>query len=425
MKKTLLLSMYVLLLGSTLTAQQTTRPNATVVSEKRLLRIDSVVQSYVDKKWINGAVAIVYKDGSPVYFKAIGYNDIDKKTPMKKDAIFRLASMTKAITSVGVMMLYEEGKFLLDDPISMYIPEFKNMRVLDKFNEKDSSYTTVPAKRPVTIRDLLSHVAGIGYPQIGSREQNAIYAKAGIHMGVGPRDPAPLSVKMKALGSVPLFSQPGEKWSYGLNTDLLGYLIEILSGMSFDQYLRTRIFEPLGMNDTYFYLPESKYDRLATQYTQDAEGNLKKAEHYVEVNGKMYTDFPTTKGTYFSGGGGLCSSAHDYNIFMEMILHQGAYKGTRLLSPNTVRVMTVNQIGNVALGYDDRFGLGFQITTEKGSSRTPLHAGSLSWAGAFSTSFWIDPSQKITAALFLQILPTSHNEIHDKFKELVYQAFVK
>src|SRR5690606_33940078 len=200
------------------------------------------------------------KDGKIVYHKAIGYNDLDKKTPLKRDAIFRIASQTKAITSVAVMMLYEEGKFLLKDPISKYIPEFAKPRVLDKFNAEDTTYTTVPTKREITIHDLLTHTSGIGYAQIGSKEANAIYAKNGIVGGIGVGQIL-LADKIKKLGTLPLFHQPGEQWTYGLNTDVLGYLVEVASGMSLDEFFRKKIFEPLGMKDTYFYLPREKYNR--------------------------------------------------------------------------------------------------------------------------------------------------------------------
>jgi CubicO group peptidase (beta-lactamase class C family) len=232
-------------------------------------------------------------------------------TPMKKDAIFRIASQTKAITSVGVMMLYEEGKILLDDPVSRYIPEFKNPKVLDQFNAADTTYTTKPAKREITIRDLLTHTSGIGYAQIGSPEMNAIYAKAGIVGGIGVGHIV-LADKMKLLGSMPLFNQPGEKWTYGLNDDLLGYLIEVVSGMPFDAYLKQKIFEPLGMKDTYFYLPKEKYSRLATLYTEDSTKHIIKAPEHSQINGDFYRDYPNTPGTYFSGGGGLSSTAYDY-----------------------------------------------------------------------------------------------------------------
>jgi CubicO group peptidase (beta-lactamase class C family) len=210
-------------------------PAAAGFSAERLQRIDKVLQEYVDKGRMNGAVALIIRNGKVAYFKSVGY-DKDVNTPLQKDGIFRIASQSKAITSVAVMMLYEEGKFMLDDPISNYIPEFRKPTVLDKFNKADSSYTTVPAKREVTIRDLLTHTSGIGYAQIGTPEANAIYAKAGVVGGIGV-DKIVLADKMKILGRLPLFHQPGERWTYGLNTDVLGYLVEVVSGMSLDVFL--------------------------------------------------------------------------------------------------------------------------------------------------------------------------------------------
>jgi CubicO group peptidase (beta-lactamase class C family) len=375
---------------------------------------------YVKNKWVAGVAAIVVRDGKIVYYKGIGFDDIQAGTPMKKDAIFRIASQTKAITSVGVMMLYEEGKILLDDPVSQYIPEFKNPKVLDQYNAKDTSYTTKPAKREITIRDLLTHTSGIGYAQIGSPEMNAIHAKAGIVGGIGVGHIV-LADKMKLLGSMPLFNQPGEKWTYGLNDDLLGYLIEVVSGMPFDAYLKQKIFEPLGMKDTYFYLPKEKYSRLATLYTEDSTKHIIKAPEHSQINGDFYRDYPNTPGTYFSGGGGLSSTAYDYAIFMQMLLNGGEFNGNRILSRNSLRMMTMNQIGDLSLG-DNKFGLGFAIVTEAGSAKSPAPVGTYSWGGMFSSSYWIDPKDKIIAQLFLQLYPNSHADIHDKFKVLVYQA---
>ena len=203
-------------------------PESAGMSSERLKRIDNVLQEYADKHWMAGASAIIVRDGKIVYYKAIGYNDVQNKIGLKRDAIFRIASQTKAITSVAVMMLYEEGKFLLDDPLSRYIPEFKKQQVLDKYNAADTTYTTVPAKREITIRDLLTHTSGIDYAQIGSKEATAIYAKNNIVGGIGVANII-LADIMKMLGSMPLLNQPGEKWTYGLNTDLLGYLVEVVS----------------------------------------------------------------------------------------------------------------------------------------------------------------------------------------------------
>jgi len=400
---------------------QEVQPAAAGMSAERLARIDKTIQEYVNNKWLNGAVAIVYRNGKLVYYKAIGYDNLDTRKPMQKDEIFRIASQTKAITSVAVMMLYEEGKLLPDEPVSKYLPEFKKQQVLQTFNEADSSYTTVPAKREVTIRDLLTHTSGIGYAQIGSKTMNAIYAKAGIVGGIGVGRIL-LADKMKKLGGLPLFHQPGEKWTYGLNTDLLGYLVEVVSGMPLDKFFQTRIFAPLGMNDTYFYLPREKYSRLATLYSEDSLNNAVKMTEHISINGDFLRDYPNTDGTYFSGGGGLSSTAWDYAQFMQMLLDGGVYKGKRLIAASTVRMMTTNQIGDLALSHGNKFGLGFEIITQESSAYTPASPGSFDWGGMFSSSYWIDPKEKIVAQLFVNIFPNHHGELSDKFKALVYQA---
>jgi CubicO group peptidase (beta-lactamase class C family) len=396
-------------------------PAASVgMSAERLARIDNLINEYVDKKWIAGATVLIARNGKIVYYKGLGYDDVDKKTPMKKDAICRIASQTKAITSVAVMMLYEEGKLLLSDPVSKYIPEFKNPKVLDKFNSADTTYTTVPAKREVTIHDLLTHTSGIAYAQIGSKESNAIYYKAGVVGGIGVNKII-LGDKMKILGGLPLMHQPGEKFTYGLNTDLLGYVIEVISGMSLDEFFKKRIFEPLGMKDTYFYLPKEKRNRLATLYSEDSMKHIKKDGETYELNGTLYVNYPDMDGTYFSGGGGLSSTAYDYSIFMQMLLNGGEYNGKRILSRASIRMMTTNQIGDLNVG-DSKFGLGFGIATQKSAANNPSSPGTFSWGGMFSSTYWIDPTEKIVAQLFLQQFPNSHGDIHDKFMALVYQA---
>jgi CubicO group peptidase (beta-lactamase class C family) len=420
MKKLLFLSYACACLCTALNAQET-QPAAAGMSAERLSRIDKIIQEYVNRQWLNGAVAIVYRNGKLAYYKATGYDNLEKKTPMQKDRIFRIASQTKAITSVAVMMLYEEGKLLPDEPVSKYIPEFRKQQVIESFNEADTTYTTVPAKREVTIRDLLTHTSGIGYAQIGSKTMNALYAKAGIIGGIGVGKIL-LSDKMKILGKLPLFHQPGEKWTYGLNTDLLGYLVEVVSGMPLDKFFQTRIFEPLGMKDTYFYLPKEKYNRLATLYSEDSLNHAVKMAEHISINGDFTRDYPNTEGTYFSGGGGLSSTAWDYAQFMQMLLDGGMYKGKRLLAASTIRMMTSNQIGALALTHGNKFGLGFEIITEESSAFTPASPGSFDWGGMFSSSYWIDPREKIVAQLFINIYPNHHGELADKFKALVYQA---
>jgi len=351
-------------------------PESVGMSTERLTRIDALVKEYIDKKWIAGATVLIARDGKIVYYKGLGYDDIEKKTPLKKDAICRIASQTKAITSVAIMMLYEDGKIVLNDPVSKYIPEFKNPKVLDKFNEADTTYTTVPANREITIRDLLTHTSGIGYAQIGSKESNAIYYKAGVVGGIGV-DKIVLGDKIKVLAGLPLMHQPGEKWTYGLNTDVLGYLIEVVSGMSLDEFFRKKIFEPLGMKDTYFYLPKEKRNRLATLYSEDSTKHIIKDGDTYELNGTIYVNYPNMDGTYYSGGGGLSSTAYDYSIFMQMLLNAGEYNGKRILSRASLRMMTSNQIGDIDFR-DDKFGLGFQIVTERGAAKTPVSAGTFS-----------------------------------------------
>jgi CubicO group peptidase (beta-lactamase class C family) len=391
-------------------------PEAAGFSSERLKRIDANLKSLINKEWINGAVALVIRNGKIVYYKSTGYNDLKTKAPLVKDGIFRIASQTKAITSVAVMMLYEEGKFLLDEPVSKYIPSYANQKVLDKFNKADTTYTTVPAKRNVTIRDLLTHTSGIDYAQIGSDEANAIYAKSKITAGLYVTDDK-LSDAMTRLGALPLVHQPGEKWTYGLNIDLLGYLVEIWSGMTLDEFFSKRIFTPLGMNDTYFNVPPEKAGRLVNYFQEDSLGHLQKEG---DVLGGLDMTFPIHKKSYFSGGGGLSSTIVDYAVFLQMLLNGGVYNGQRILSRNTVRMMTMNQIGDLSLG-DDKFGLGFSIVTEEGSRLMPMQTGTYAWGGAFSTTYWVDPKEKMVVLLYRQ-MRGSHNEIDDLFKVSVYQA---
>ena len=413
------LSLYLSIVGYSQKITTSTTPEAAGFSGERLKRIDANMKSWVDNGWMNGASALIIRNGKVVYYKSAGFNDLDSKVPLAKDGIFRIASQTKAITSVAVMILYEEGKFLLDDPVSKYIPSFEKATVLEKFNEKDSTYTTRPAARDVTVRDLLTHTSGIGYAQIGSKEANAIYAKANITAGLNVLDDK-LSDAMNRLGPLPLMHNPGEKWTYGLNTDLLGRLVEIWSGMSLDEFFRKRIFVPLGMNDTYFNLPTEKAGRLVNFYMEDSLGHLKR-EKDVLGSTEQFMDYPLRKKAYFSGGGGLCSTIYDYAVFLQMLLNGGTYNGQQILSRNSVRMMTMNQIGELSLGDNEKFGLGFAIATEKTSAKFPMQVGTFTWGGAFSTTYWVDPKEKIVALLYRQMWG-SHSEIDNLFRVLVYQA---
>ena len=420
MKAWSLFFMMLLVVAFTAKAQkieQATNVAASGFSAERLKRIDDQMNDWVKKGWVSGTVGLVIRNGKIVYYKPAGFNDISAKSAIKKDDIFRIASQTKAITSAAVMMLYEEGKFLLDDVVSSYIPAFANETVLDKFNDKDSTYTTIPAKRQITIRDLLTHTSGLGYAQIGSKEANAIYAKNNITAGVDVHDDK-LSDAMNRLGKLPLMHQPGEKFTYGLNVDVLGDLVEIWSGMSLDEFFRTRIFEPLNMTDTYFNVPANKAKRLVNMYSEDSLGVLQKVSGEA-LGGDV--DYPLRKKSYFSGGAGLSSTVYDYAVFLQMMLNGGTYNGKRLLSRNTVRMMTMNQIGGLSLG-NDKFGLGFAIVSESGSAANPSQAGTYSWGGAFKTSYWVDSKEKMVIVFYRQLLNTAHGELADKFKVLAYQA---
>jgi CubicO group peptidase (beta-lactamase class C family) len=388
-------------------------PESANMSAVRLDRIDKMLQQSIDSGWTAGAVGFIARDGKIVYNKAFGVSDFNVKTPMHTDNIFRIASQSKAIVSIAAMTLFEEGKFLLDDPVSKYIPEFANPKVLNKFNEKDTTYTTVPATRAITVRHLLTHTSGIDYAGIGSPVMKAIYAKAGIESRFGS-DKDIIGNEMKDLGKLPLAHNPGEKWTYGMNVDVLGYLVEIWSGETLDQYLKKQLFEPLGMNNTYFYLPPEKQHRLVKVNTEDENG-------HVMVLKNDYFDYPLLDGTYFSGGAGLSSTVKDYAIFLQMLLNNGVYEGKRFLSRRTVELITSNQIGELNHGRN-KFGLGFEITTKEGQAVLGISEGSFSWGGYFATNYWADPKEGLVGLIFTQQIPMSHGEVHDKFKAMVYQA---
>lgn len=397
-------------------------PESAGFSPTRLARLDSGMNDWVKNKWINGSVALIARRGKIVFHKAYGYNDLDTKEPLDRNGIFRIASQTKAITTVAAMILWEEGKFSLDDPVSKYIPSFANQGVLNTFNAKDTTYTILPAKRSITIRDLLTQTSGIGYPAIGSAEANAIYAKHEITGGVGVKDQK-LSDAMNRLGKLPLLFQPGEKWMYGVNTDLLGYLIEIWSGMTLEDFFANRIFQPLGMNDTYFNVPTEKASRLVNFFQEDSTG-IKKQDKVF--GGFLELNFPLQKHDYFSGGGGLSSTIYDYAVFLQMLLNGGEYNGTRLISHNTVRLMTMNQIGdlfvNVTGPTENKFGFGFSIITETGSRLSPSQPGTYAWGGVFSTSYFVDPKEEMIVLLYRQMWGPHIADTDRALKPLVYQA---
>ncbi len=378
-----------------------------------------MAEEAISNNEIPGLVAIVARKGKIVYHKAFGTANIESDRKMKNDDIFRIASQTKAITSTAVMMLWEEGKFKLDDPVSKYIPEFKNPKILDTYNESDGSYTTVPAKNEIRIRHLLTHSSGLGYGMIDRNEGiKAIYKKAGI-VDAWTTDPIRLAENIKTLATLPLVFEPGERYRYSLGLDVAGYLIEILSGMPFDVFLKERLFEPLGMDDTYFYLPDDKADRLVTPY----EGKHGQWSKFPGIEGYYDSDFPVRGAkTYLSGGGGLSSTARDYATFLQMYLNSGELNGVRFLSRTTIATIMANQID---MGSETNFhGLAFSVLDEGGVAKGGLGSeGTFNWGGYFNSQYFADPEEQVLGVILKQTRNTINPDTTGwKFRRLVFQA---
>jgi len=380
----------------------------------RLARLDSAFQKLVDSGTIPHAVTFVAHHGKVIHYKAFGWKDIDKKTICEKDDIFRMASQTKAITVTALLTLFEEGKILLDDPVKKYIPEFANPQVIDTFNPADSSFTTRPAKRDITIRHLLTHTSGISY---GSGNSRKIYDKLGIPISpLYTFENKTLGDVIKKLAKCPLEHDPGDKFSYGMSVDVLGYLIEVVSGKPVDQFFRERIFEPLGMKDTYFYLPFGKENRLVTLYQKDANSPLKK--NPVEIYQKL--PYGGAK-TFYSTGAGLSGTIEDYAKFCQMILNGGEFNGHRILSRKTVEMMQKNEVGD--LRGEIGFGLAFDDFRPQYSYRSIASEGSLRWGGMFGTDYLIDPKEDLILLFYINLEPNNTGtDFKVLFHNLVYQA---
>jgi CubicO group peptidase (beta-lactamase class C family) len=388
------------------------------MSQERLDRIDSMLTEAIEKDQIPGAVALVARNGRIVYHKAFGMADNEAGKKMQPENIFRIASQTKAITSTAVMMLWEEGKFSLDDPISRYIPEFAHPMVFKSLNEADSSFTATPATRPITIRNLITHTSGIGYGMIDDDNFRKIYQKAGIIDAFTTED-VTIGENIKKLAGLPLHHEPGAAFTYSEGLDVLGYLIEIVSGMPMDEFFKERIFDPLGMEDTYFYLPDDKANRLVPVQTF-TDG---KWERYQAL--PLYdTDYPI-KGAkrFFSGGGGLSSTAKDYATFLQMYLNNGELNGVRLLSRTTVRAIMSNQVGDLMGDSGAGYGLAFGLVGEKLSAMGGQEStGTFYWGGYFNTSYFADPVEQTIGILMKQTQDTPTDETGAKFQVLVGQA---
>lgn len=396
-------------------------PESVGMSGPRLDRLNVVMQDYVDKGRIAGIATLVARNGKIVHFETFGRMDVERNLPMRKDVILRMASMSKAVTTVAVAILLEEGRLLLTDPVSKYLPAFKQTNVAvppPPGTPGTGRYGVVPAKRAITIRDLLTHTAGISYGQ-GSLAE-AEYKAAGILGWYLADRKEPIGPLMERLAALPFDAQPGEKFVYGYNTDILGAVVEKASGMPLDQFFRTRIFEPLKMADSAFYLPPGKRDRLATVYSATPAGGIIRAPEGGIGQGD-YVDGPRT---CFGGGAGLLSTPMDYARFLQMLLNGGELDGERVLSPKTVELMTANHVGSLYQDGAMGFGLGFEVIEHLGRTGRFGSVGAYGWGSAYFQRFIVDPQEKLVAVFYSQLIPAAGLDLQEKWRDLVYQAIV-
>lgn len=396
----------------------TASPESVGLSSERLARIATAVDRSIEEKRIAGAVTLVARHGKIAWLKAQGMMDREASKPMQPDALFRICSMTKPITSLAAIMLYEEGRFLLDDPVSKYIPEFKNPKVLVK-PASGPSYT-IPATREITIRNLLTHTSGLTYhwnPDLGQ-----MYKDANVAHGLLPYD-GTIGDSVKRLAGLPLLFNPGERFEYSLGVDVLGYLVEVVSGKTLDEFFRTRIFEPVGMKDTYFYPPEEKLSRLAAAYTWYADKGLSRfPDQPIAEGSTVYSaDYPSRgPKKLYAGGAGLCSTAMDYARFCQLMLNGGKVGNARLISRKTVELMTSDHLGKA--GPDQGFGLGFGVDGVKAPLSELGSPGEYNWGGFFYTAFVVDPKEEMITVFMAQLHPTGDLALDRLFHVLAYQA---
>ncbi len=394
-------------------------PESVGLSSERLQGLRTVMQQYVDQGRIAGVVTYVARNGRVAELEAFGKSDVEANLPMKKDTIFRVASQSKAFTSVAAMMLVEEGKLGLADPVSRYIPAFKKTTVAlppPAGAVPGSPVTVVPAKREITIRDMLTHTAGISY---GEGPAAALWKAAGIQGWYFADRNEPVAAVVERMAALPMDAQPGERYVYGYNTDILGVVVEKASGMTLAEFFQKRITGPLGLTDTQFYLPPAQKDRLAAVYAA-RDGKIERATD-PKVGQGQYVEGPRVA---YSGGAGLLSTARDYGRFLQMLLNGGEIEGVRLLSPKTVELMTVNHVGSLYSEGNLGFGLGFDVTEDLGKAGRHGSVGAFGWGGAYHTTYWVDPKEKLVVALMTQLLPAGDSDLHSRFRALVYSSIV-
>jgi CubicO group peptidase (beta-lactamase class C family) len=401
-------------------------PSSVGVSAERLQRLHRGMQAFVDRREAAGIVTLVAREGKIVDVHATGFQDVESRAPMRADTLFRIASMTKPVTSVAVMMLYEEGKLLLTDPVSKFIPSFKGQRVLAAGG--DGATTPAPARRDPNIRELLSHRSGLTYGFLNGGPVGDSYRKNGVPDGLAQTSMT-LAEAMDALAAQPLVSQPGAAFNYSLSTDVLGRVVEVVSGQSLDAFFRERIFTPLGMVETAFDVPEAKWPRLATVYAPDGAGGIRPMKDPESFGNTVMSPVAWYKApkTYFSGGAGLVSTAGDYARFAQMLLNGGTLGGARLLSPKTIELMTASHTSDIPVGLlvgaGAQFGLGFRVVTDAAATQTLGSNGIFGWSGIYGTVFWVDPKEKLVAIMLVQRYPGS--TVAASFQPLVYQALTR
>ena len=407
----------VLVLATPVPAQvlSKTSPEQVGFSPQRLQRLTATFEAYVADSKLAGSVVLVARRGKIAYLHAFGHRDRESNARMPENAVFRIASQTKALVSVGVMILQEQGKLLIGDPVSKFLPEFQKTTVA--VAKKDGGYDVVDAKRPITIRHLLTHTAGIGYGEGVARDR---WQSAKIQGWYFADRDEPVGATVSRMAALPFDAQPGERYVYGYSTDILGALIERVSGETLDAFLAAHLFGPLGMQDTHFYLPDSKVDRLAVVYSAAEGRKLERApDPGAGVGQGAYVKGPRKS---FSGGAGVLSTATDYARFLQMMLNGGELDGKRILSPKTVELMTVDHLVNKQVEEGVGFGLGFYVVKDPGARGVPGSVGEFGWGGAYHSSYWVDPKKELVVVYFTQLLPAGDVDDHGKLRALIYQA---
>ncbi len=400
-------------------------PQPAGLASPALKQIDALLEQAVERKQVAGAVALLACDGKVGYVRAKGAQDVEAGNPMANDSLFRIASMSKPVTSVAVMILVDDGKLKVTDPVSKYLPEFKNPKVL--MPGYGNEFNLVSALREITVHDLLTHTSGLTYRFMAQKPFVELYHKADICDGL-IRPSFTLAENVRHLAELPLLHQPGSAYQYGLSTDVLGRLVEVIAGQKLESFMRKRIFEPLGMNDTYFDLPADKTGRLAVVYEPGPDKRIRRVgEELVQKGELAYCVTAPHRGQrgYCSGGAGLTSSAADFARFLQMLLNGGQWNGTRILKEATVREMTSNQIGDLKFMMPTgRFGYGFGIVTA-GDKDEVRALGSYAWGGFYGTSFWVDPEKKLIGVLMTQLVHAENMALHQEFQKLAYAATQK